>query len=138
MNRYALIQGGIVANVVEQDSGPTIGGQWVNVTGQMIGPGQMYDGATFSNAPVPIPKRRISAYAFKIRMTSAERIAIRAAAVSSTAIADLIDLVDSSPSVDLNLPMVRLGILSLENAGLLAAGRAVQILDTPINVDEAS
>lgn len=44
--RYALIQGGIVANVVEQDDTPSIPGQWV-ACGD-AGPGWAFDGETFT------------------------------------------------------------------------------------------
>lgn len=44
--RYALIQNGIVANVVEQDDTPSIPGQWV-ACGD-AGPGWAFDGETFT------------------------------------------------------------------------------------------
>lgn len=52
--RFALIQGGIVANVVEQDSLPTVPGLWVACGN--AGPGWTYNGSTFAdpNAPAPV------------------------------------------------------------------------------------
>lgn len=44
--RYALIQGGLVANVVEQDSLPAIEGQWVECNNVEIGDG--YNGLIFT------------------------------------------------------------------------------------------
>ena len=39
MRRWALMQGAVCANVVEQESMPHIGGEWVDVTGLPVGPG---------------------------------------------------------------------------------------------------
>lgn len=44
--RYALINSGLVANVVEQDSTPTIPGTWVACGN--AGPGWAYDGDAFT------------------------------------------------------------------------------------------
>lgn len=49
--RYALIESGRVANVVEQDSTPTILGTWVACGN--AGPGWAYDGDTFTPPPMP-------------------------------------------------------------------------------------
>ncbi len=65
MNRYALIQGGIVANVVEQDDTPQIAGEWV-ACGD-AGPGWAFDGAVFAPPSIPEPvaeNRNISVGAF--------------------------------------------------------------------------
>ncbi len=49
--RFALIDSGLVANVVEQDSTPTIPGTWVACGN--AGPGWAYDGDTFTPPPLP-------------------------------------------------------------------------------------
>ena len=49
--RWALIIDGLVANVVEQDDEPQIGGQWV-ACGD-AGPGWTYDGSDFAPPPAP-------------------------------------------------------------------------------------
>lgn len=46
MTRWALIEGGRVSNVVEQDSSPQVAGLWVECGS--AGPGWEYDGTTFS------------------------------------------------------------------------------------------
>jgi len=51
MGRFALIESGHVANVVEQDDEPQIGGQWV-ACGD-AGPGWTYDGSDFAPPPAP-------------------------------------------------------------------------------------
>jgi len=48
--RWALIQSGYVANVVEQDDQPQIAGQWVACGA--AGPGWSYDGSDFAPPPV--------------------------------------------------------------------------------------
>lgn len=45
--RWALIQGGKVANVIEQDTMPVLSGQWVACGN--AGPGWNYDGTAFSD-----------------------------------------------------------------------------------------
>lgn len=49
MKRWALIQAGVVANVVEQPIAPQIGGTWVDCTGLSVGPGWRWDGAAFAH-----------------------------------------------------------------------------------------
>jgi hypothetical protein len=39
MKRWALLSGAVCANVVEQADAPTIGGEWLDVTGLSVGPG---------------------------------------------------------------------------------------------------
>ena len=128
--RYALIVGGVVASVVEQASLPTIPGQWVACGN--AGPGWTYSDSTFT-APAAAPDlRHITGYAFKMRMTAAERIAIRAAAAVSAEVADFMDLADSAQYIDLDLDTTQDGVEALEAATLIGAGRAAVILDTPI------
>lgn len=50
MKRWALISAGVILNVVEQPEAPAISGYWVEVVGA-FGPGDLYDGTTFSKAP---------------------------------------------------------------------------------------
>lgn len=49
MSRWAKISGGLVANVVEQDTMPGIEGTWVECGS--AGPGWVYDGETYSAPP---------------------------------------------------------------------------------------
>ena len=53
MTRWALIQNGVVANVVEAGAKPP--GSWVEVTGA-FGPGDFYDGQTFTHHPGGVPQ----------------------------------------------------------------------------------
>lgn len=70
MTRWALIQGIVVANVVEQDSPPAIPGQWVECGD--AGPGWHYVEGVFSDPfappPAPPPPPHVSVGAFKDRL----------------------------------------------------------------------
>jgi hypothetical protein len=65
---------------------------------------------------------------FLNRLTSAERIAIRAAAAQSPAIADYMAMLDAAQDVDLTDARTIGGVNALEAAGLIGEGRAAAIL----------
>lgn len=79
---------------------------------------------------------RITSVAFKRRMTSEERIAIRAAAAANAQVFDYMDLLDSAPTVHLDDVDVVKGLHTLEGAKILGAGRADAILSAPIQAGE--
>ena len=85
--------------------------------------------------PTP-PDMRVTKLAFKQRMTAAERIAIRTAATTDAIVYDFMDLVDSATFIDLARQDTQDGVNYLESVGLLAAGRAAQILTNPITDEE--
>lgn len=66
--------------------------------------------------------------AFLERFTPEERVAIRTAAQSSVAIQDYLELVSVSDEIDLTYATTVAGVQELEAAGLIAAGRAAEIL----------
>lgn len=132
--RYAIIENGVVVNTVianmSQDSSwiesETAGIGWNLVNGELVAP-----------APDPLPEppaaiRHITKLAFKNRMTSTERKAIRAAAKVSPDVEDFVDLADSATYVDLDHTDTRAKVQALEPFGLLGTGRALVILDAPI------
>lgn len=148
MKRYALIQGGIVDNVVEQAESTTIGGEWVAVTGA-FGPGDLYSGGVFSKAPAAPVSRRITRSAFFRRFTLDEDAAIELAALDTPAgtPAARRALAKSRVSgrrltlstfVNLDDPEVRATVQGYETASLLGAGRAAAILNAPITADEVA
>lgn len=138
--RWALIQNGKVANVVEQDSQPQIEGVWVECGN--AGPEWSYDGSTFA-PPISVEVRHITQYAFRQRFTQAERIGIEIAslddpsasmAVRQQAAALRVAMTDLAQAqfVNLDLAVVSQALVDLETAGLLTAGRANEILSAPV------
>jgi hypothetical protein len=93
-------------------------------------------------APPPVA-RRITKLAFRNRFTRAEKAAIELAAIDNPAAtmpqrqqaaAIRADLADQAQAtfIDLDRKETRDGVVALEAAGLLAVGRAAQILDAPV------
>lgn len=84
-------------------------------------------------SPVQEPvERNISGVQYMRRFTQAERIAIREAAKSSAALDDYLRLLDLTIAqggvVNLNDPDVAAALNMLETFGLIAAGRAAEVL----------
>lgn len=94
------------------------------------------------------PGSHVTRLAFRNRFTQAEKVALEIAALDNPAAtlaqrqqaaairAHLAD-VAASIFIDLSRSDTRVGVQQLEAGGLLAAGRALQILDDPILVTEA-
>ena len=134
MARWALIQGGRIANIIEASAKPA--GAWVEVQGA-FGPGDLYDGQAFSKATSP---RHITPLAFRNRFTSAEKTTYAMAASAQTADGAALRAAEqdvlAARFIDLDKTETRQRVMALESAGVLNAGRALQILDAPITDDE--
>ena len=78
--------------------------------------------------PQPTPIREITAYAFMMRFTAPERSAIRAATAVNDDLADLYDRQRAAQTINLDDAEVIGGLAMLEGAGILAEGRAAEIL----------
>ena len=119
--------------------------------------GKLYDAeASKAGAPVFVDApaqplgdspRRITKLAFRNRFTKAEKAGIEFAALGDPtapiaqrqqAAALRADLKDQEQATFINLDDedTRTGVLTLEAAGLIAAGRAVEILDAPVQDKE--
>lgn len=97
--------------------------------------------------PAPEPVKYLSKLGFRNRFTLAEKATIEFAALDNPAAtmparlmaagirASLADQRDAT-YIDPTRPDTRQGVLNMEAGGLLAAGRALQILDAPILDDE--
>ena len=102
-------------------------------------------------APVPEPPapelKWVSRYAFMARFTNDELAFIKIAGMDNPTkpmperiaiqkINVMLDMVMASTYIDLNRPETRAGVKSMEAFGLLATGRADEILDAPVQESE--
>lgn len=87
-----------------------------------------------------VVKRHVTVLAFRHRFTLGERVAITFAGKQNTlqgaAIQVYMDDVQAASYIDLDRIDTRDGVLAMEPTGLLAAGRALEILDAPIQPHE--
>jgi len=100
--------------------------------------------------PDPPPTdRRITVFAFRARFTTAEKIAIETAAqgVPTASASDPRNVfamrlrasekdLQAARNVDLDMEATREGTMALGQVGILAAGRALEILDAPVQDHE--
>lgn len=110
--------------------------------------GRVYNPVTgeFESPPPPPPApalRRVTKLAFRNRFTKTEKVGIEFAALDDPsapmsqrqkAAALRADLKDQEQAtfIDLDDPDTRSGVLTLETLGLIAPGRATEILDAPV------
>lgn len=138
MRRWALMIGAACANVVEQDGPPTIEGPWLEVTGLSVGPGWTRPEGTWV-APPP-PARHVTRLAFLSRFTDNEAIAFDLSSIGATvpaaALRRFMNKANAARYIDLDRPDARAGVQALEAAGLIAAGRAAEVLDAPVQSHE--
>ena len=76
-------------------------------------------------APVP---RTITKLEYLRRFTTDERVAIRAAAVANPVLDDYLKLMELAQEINLDDPDTVAAVLMLEQVGLIAAGRAAEVL----------
>lgn len=147
MSRWALVSGGVVVNVVEQASQPTLPGDWRDVTGQPVGPGHLEDGNGGFVPAAAVSPRHITPLAFRQRFDVAERVTLEIAALddpsasmparqAAAALRSMLADVQTARYIDLDRADTRAGVQQLETLGLLAAGRALDILDVPVQAHE--
>lgn len=149
--RFAVINNaGVVENVAIADD--PLESNWIDLTDVTPepGPGWTYDGSAFAAPPVlpePILPRHITQYAFRQRFTQAERVAVEIASLDdpgaplparqqAAALRVSMDDLAQARYVDLDLPTVATSLAALESAGLLASGRANEILNAPVTPEE--
>lgn len=91
------------------------------------------------HAPAPV-LRHITRLAFLSRFADAEAVAIDLASIGATPQAAgmrrYVSKVNAATYIDLDRADTRAGVQALEAAGVLAAGRALQILDAPVQPEE--
>ena len=102
--------------------------------------GKRYEDGQFKTVAEPERLPLIRLGFFMLRLTQAERIAIRRLAKQDTAngeiALDFMKLLESQTVINLQQPQVRQGIEFLESIGELGEGRASEILDTPVTDEE--
>ena len=150
--QYALIQGGQVVNIIEADADfiDSLQGFDAAVAHDQAQIGWAWDGQQLHAPPAPPAQvfTHLTKLGFRGRFTLAEKTAIEIASLDDPAAtmaqrqqaADIrVYLADvaSATYIDPQHVDTRSGVQALEAAGLIGAGRALQILDEPIQVDEA-
>lgn len=155
--QYALIKDGIVRRVIvaEPDFLPHIADEWdhieaLDTEGEQalnVGIGWGWDGGGFVEPPpAPEPEseaRRITKLGFRNRFTRAEKGAMEFAALDDPTASMLarqqaagvrayLADVAAATYIDLDRADLREGVEAMEALGLLAVGRAAEILDAPI------
>lgn len=162
MSRIALIRDGVVENVIEADMEFALSlGFDAAVESASAGIGWQYSGGEFI-APVPAPQPEpepepnanpggpgpfLSNYAFDMRYTLPERIAIKRLAdqrnpdgsYTDTALAVQVNVerAQKAKFVNPQRAETRNGVMQFVALGVLTEARALEILDTPIQPFEA-
>ena len=129
----ALINNGIVENIIVADLefAEQLGyEQVIDVTDVFCSIGWLYDGTTFSEPPTPEPIKItiLTPYEFLKRFTSEERKAIKAATLTNPDVDDLWTMFTVAQDIDLRNTDTINGVDALESLGILAEGRAAEIL----------
>lgn len=135
MNRWALIENGLVSLVTEQDQKPVIDGVWVKCE-DGIGPGCTYDGTSFAPYIPPPEPRIISKVAFRFRLTDAEYVGILSAAKTDIEVAAWVETFNMSTTLDLDNQRTKDGVQNLVGKNLLTQARADEILNAPVQPGE--
>ena len=153
MSHIAQIKDGVVVNVIVAEL------EWAQeyasagfdavVPAGDAGPGWTWDGETFTAPPEPEPEpeptlpRHITRLAFRNRFTQAELVTLEIAGLDdpsapmaqrqlAASVRVMQRQVGEATYIDLDRADTRAGVQQLEAAGLLAAGRALAILDAEI------
>ena len=90
--------------------------------------------------PEVVEDKKNTRLAFFNRFSDEKAIAIDLASIGATVEAAAVRLylkkVDSATFIDLNDPKTRAGVIALETMGLIGPGRALDILDLPVQPSE--
>ena len=138
--RYALLNNNIVVNVIEcsAEFASAITDYQTMQVSDTVGIGFEYDGNSFSppqeliggNGVVYTIPPHITLLALNFRFTRGERDLIRAAEVTDPDVSDVMYLMRQAKYIDLSRAETIGGVQMLEAKGLLASGRAAEVLDT--------
>ena len=78
--------------------------------------------------PVVIEQRTITRLEYLRRFTTEERVTIRAVSAQNAVLADYLQLMEMAQDISLDDPDTIAAVNMLEQAGLLASGRAAEVL----------
>ena len=145
MHYYAHLNAESKVTSVTQHHEPLNSAEVVAITSfdaDLIGQRWNPDAQAFEPAPPPAEptERNVSRKAFLSRFTDAEAIDIDLASMGATreaaAVRRYLSKVNAAQHIDLADDETRTGLQALEAAGLLQPGRALAILDAPIEPKE--
>lgn len=145
MHYYAHLNAESKVTSVTQHHEPLNSAEVVAITSfdaDLIGQRWNPDAQAFEPAPPPAEptERNVSRKAFLSRFTDAEAIDIDLASIGATreaaAVRRYLSKVNAAQHIDLADEETRKGVQALEAAGLLQPGRALVILDAPIEPEE--
>lgn len=127
--RYAVVSNGTVANIALAST--PLASNWIRSDTANIG--DHYDATTGVFAapvapPAPEPSNELTKIEYLKRFTQDERIAIRAAGKVNSVVEDYIELMNAAVIVHKDDPNTIAGLNALTQAGILAPGRAAEIL----------
>ncbi len=146
--QYAIIENNTVVNVAEADA--PLADNWeplqadAGIGWTRTGTGQPFEAPAVESVA---QDTRITRLAFRNRFTQAEKVMLELAALDdpsapmaqrqqAASVRVYLADVAASTFVDLAHANTRSGVQSLEAVGLLTTGRALQILDAPVQADE--
>ena len=128
MSKFAIVIDGVVDNVLVADSHET----GIDVTGTAVGPGWTYDGETFSAPVVVVPDPEpVTVYAkrdFVGLFSLAEISAIVQAKATDATVLAFCYILEAALTVSILDADTIAGVQYLESVGLIATGRAAEIL----------
>lgn len=132
---YALIQNNTIVQITESETFPQSPGYWIDITGENVSVGFRFENAQWLPPASPVDSR-VTRLAFLNRFTDAEAVVIdmasQGSSINAASIRRYLSKVNAATFIDLAREDTRNGVIGLESMGLLAQGRALEILDTPV------
>ena len=144
-NYYAQIDNERIVIALTQAAGPIDGPEMIEIVvydETLLGKRHNAQTGEFEAVePVPVPElRRITRLAFLDRFTDAEAVAIDLASMGATveaaSVRRYLSKVNAATFIDLDRADTRAGVQALEAGGLLGEGRALEIMDAPVEQHE--
>lgn len=136
MNRYAIIDNGIVTNIVAAEDPMDAG--WIHNPPAKASIGWGYDGSKFIEPDKKAPASvKITKLAFRNRFTFAEKVAIETAAESDPTVRVLLKDQEAATFIDLARLDTQQGVQLLASKNLITTERAEAVLSLSVQPEEA-